>query len=196
MENLEFESVNNFRIAKESVDSVIAPINTVNGTSVNTTYNRNTINSNYNTSYNSASNTLSSSKKVEDIISPADEFIQNDETVSTIKTYDSVANLATTNFMWMGTILLSFVIWIICTVSLILNCVRKNVGKAIFSGIGLIVPLLSIFISTLGRVFVQGEELVGIGMFLVILAIIIEIVVGIMAFIFCFSKNKNKTPNE
>lgn len=196
MENLEFESVNNFRIAKESVDSVIVPINTVNGTSVNTTYNRNTINSNYNTSYNSASNTLSSSKKVEDIISQADEFIQNDETVSTIKTYDSVANLATTNFMWIGTILLSFVIWTICTVSLILNCIRKNVGKAIFSGIGLIVPLLSIFISTIGRVLVQSEELVSIGMFLVILAIIIEIVVGIIAFIFCFSKNKNKTPNE
>lgn len=196
MENFEFESVNNLKIAKESVDGVIAPINTVNGTSANLTYNRNTINSNYNTSYNSSSNTSSSSRKVEDIISPADEFIQNDEIVSTVKTYDSAVNLSTTNLMWIGTILLSFVIWIICTVSLILNCVRKNVGKAIFSGIGLIVPLLSIFISTLGRVFVQGEELVGIGMFLVILAIIIEIVVGIMAFIFCFSKNKNKTPNE
>ena len=76
MENLEFESINNFRIAIQSEESVTKPLtpantstsyknNTVNSnynsTSYSNTYNnKNTANSGYNTSYNSTRNTSSS----------------------------------------------------------------------------------------------------------------------------------------
>lgn len=146
MENLEFESINNFRIAS-SPDEVLG--------------------------------TIESSK------------------TSTIKKdvgYDDdyIVQSKTTSFMWIGTILLSFIIWAICIISLILNCVRKNVGKAIFSGIGIAVPIVSMIISTMGNSLVQIEEETGLGMFLCILAIVLEIVVGIISFIFLFSKDKRK----
>lgn len=98
-----------------------------------------------------------------------------------------------TNFIWTGTIVFSFVVWITCIVSLILNIVRKNVGKAVFSGVGLILPLVSIFIATMGRTIQEineGEN--SIGMFLAIFALIMQVVVEILAFIFCFSKKKNE----
>ena len=145
MENLEFESINNFSIAS-SPDEVLG--------------------------------TIESSK------------------TSTIKEdagYDDyIVQSKTTSFMWIGTILLSFIIWAICIISLILNCVRKNVGKAIFSGIGIAVPIVSMIISTMGNSLVQIEEETGLGMFLCILAIVLEIVVGIISFIFLFSKDKRK----
>ena len=140
MENLEFESINNFRIAS-SVDTVVGNID----------------------SYRSST------------LEDGDDYRMQ----STI-----------TNFMWMGTILLSFIIWIICVISLILNCVRKNVGKAIFSGIGIAVPIISMIISTIGRTLVLVEEETELGMFLGILAIVLEIIVGIISFIFLFSKDK------
>ena len=67
MENLEFESINNFRIAS-SVDTVVGNID----------------------SYRSST------------LEDGDDYRMQ----STI-----------TNFMWMGTILLSFIIWIICVIS-------------------------------------------------------------------------------
>ena len=144
MENLEFESINNFRIATSSEnnrtkvdDTVRTPI---------------TRDPHYN-----------------------DDYIEQTQTI---------------NFMWMGTILLSIIIGVICIISLILNCVRKNDGKATFSGIGIAVPIISMLISTFGRALVlTGAE---IGMFLCILAIALEIVVGIISFIFLFSKDKRK----
>ena len=90
------------------------------------------------------------------------------------------------------TILISILILIICIISLILNCVKKNTGKAIFSGIGIAVPIVSMIISTMGNSLVQIEEEIGLGMFLCILAMILEIVVGIISFIFLFSKDKRK----
>ncbi len=93
------------------------------------------------------------------------------------------------NFMWGGTILISFIVWITCIVSLILNCTRKNVGKAVFAGIGLIVPIVAIAISTIGKSIYEIEEN-EIGTILVILALIIQLVVEIVAFAFCFSKKK------
>ena len=142
MENLEFESINNFRIAT-SVDSV-----------------------------------------VKNLDSSETSTVKDDE-------YDSyILQSASTNLMWWGTILLSIIIWIICIISLILICVRKNVGKAVCSGIGIAVPIISMLISTFGRALVlTGAE---IGMFLCILAIALEIVVGIISFIFLFSKDKRK----
>ena len=144
MENLEFESINNFRIAS-SVDSVVK--------------------------------NLDSSKT---------STVKDDE-------YDSYRmQSVSTNLMWTGTILLSIIVWVICIISLILNCVRKNVGKAVFSGIGIAVPIVSMIISTIGRILFEGEEETGLGMFLCILAIVLEIVVGIISFIFLFSKDKRK----
>lgn len=143
MENLEFESINNFKIAS-SADSVVESIESIE----------------------------------------EDVGYDNDD--------DYIVQSKTTSFMWIGTILLSFIIWAICIISLILNCVRKNVGKAIFSGIGIAVPIVSMIISTMGNSLVQIEEEIGLGMFLCILAMILEIVVGIISFIFLFSKDKRK----
>lgn len=148
MENFEFESINNFKIATSSVDSVTTRIN------------------------------------AEDV-PPLKEFDGRND-------YDYIEQLQTTGFMWMGTILLSIIIWVICIISLILNCVRKNVRKAVFSGIGIAVPIVSMIISTIGRTLVLDEEETGLGMFLCILAIVLEIVVGIISFIFLFSKDKKK----
>lgn len=145
MENLEFESINNFKIATSSVDSVTTGI-TVDQPPLKASDGRN----------------------------------------------DYIEQLQTTNFMWMGTVLLSIIIWVICIISLILNCVRKNVGKAVFSGIGIAVPIVSMIISTIGRTLVLDEEETELGMFLCILAIVLEIVVGIISFIFLFSKDKRK----
>ena len=144
MENLEFESINNFRIAS-SPDEVLG--------------------------------TIESSKT-----STIKEDVGYDD--------DYIVQSKTTSFMWIGTILLSFIIWAICIISLILNCVRKNVGKAIFSGIGIAVPIVSMIISTIGHTLVLIESETA--MFLCILAMVLEIVVGIISFIFLFSKDKRK----
>ena len=142
MENLEFESINNFRIAS-SVDSIVGNIES------------------------------SKTSTIEKDVGYDDDYIVQSKT---------------TSFMWIGTIILSFFIWIICIISLILNCVRKNVGKAIFSGIGIAVPIISMIISTIGRTLVLVEEETELGM----LAIVLEIIVGIISFIFLFSKDKRK----
>lgn len=146
MENLEFESINNYRIAS-SVDSIVGNIES------------------------------SKTSTIEKDVGYDDDYIVQSKT---------------TSFMWIGTIILSFFIWIICIISLILNCVRKNVGKAIFSGIGIAVPIISMIISTIGRTLVLVEEETELGMFLGILAIVLEIIVGIISFIFLFSKDKRK----
>lgn len=146
MENLEFESINNFKIAS-SVDSIVGNIES------------------------------SKTSTIEKDVGYDDDYIVQSKT---------------TSFMWIGTIILSFFIWIICIISLILNCVRKNVGKAIFSGIGIAVPIISMIISTIGRTLVLVEEETELGMFLGILAIVLEIIVGIISFIFLFSKDKRK----
>lgn len=146
MENLEFESINNFRIAS-SADSIVGNIES------------------------------SKTSTIEKDVGYDDDYIVQSKT---------------TSFMWIGTIILSFFIWIICIISLILNCVRKNVGKAIFSGIGIAVPIISMIISTIGRTLVLVEEETELGMFLGILAIVLEIIVGIISFIFLFSKDKRK----
>ena len=146
MENLEFESINNLRIAS-SVDSIVGNIES------------------------------SKTSTIEKDVGYDDDYIVQSKT---------------TSFMWIGTIILSFFIWIICIISLILNCVRKNVGKAIFSGIGIAVPIISMIISTIGRTLVLVEEETELGMFLGISAIVLEIIVGIISFIFLFSKDKRK----
>ena len=146
MENLEFESINNFRIAS-SVDSIVGNIES------------------------------SKTSTIKEDVGYDDDYIVQSKT---------------TSFMWIGTILLSIIIWVICIISLILNCVRKNVGKAVFSGIGIAIPIVSMIISTIGRTLVLDEEETELGMFLCILAIVLEIVVGIISFIFLFSKDKRK----
>ncbi len=86
-------------------------------------------------------------------------------------------------------IFISLLIWITCIVSLTLNCVRKNAKKAIFSGIGLIVPILSNIVAFMGQeIYIYYEKVFG--LILVILALVIEIVIEIITFRFCFRKNK------
>lgn len=89
------------------------------------------------------------------------------------------------SMLWLGTILTSFVIWIVCIISLVLNIIRKNTGKAIFSGIAFIIPIIDIILATMGRA--TETSLV------TIFAFLIQMIVLIIVFIFCFSKNKNVT---
>lgn len=84
----------------------------------------------------------------------------------------------------------SLVIWITCIISLILNCVRKNIGKAVLSGVGLIVPLISIFIYSLAKTMYAINEN-GMSIFIFALALMLEVMVEILALVFCFSKNKS-----
>lgn len=119
-------------------------------------------------------------------VSKAVNAVSIDEVVETppMRMTDTIVN-----YMWGGTILISFLVWTTCIVSLILNCVKKNVGKAVFAGVSLVVPIIAIVISTLGRSMYQLED-EGIGAVLVTIALILQIVVEILAFIFCFSKKK------
>lgn len=97
------------------------------------------------------------------------------------------------NMMWASTVMLSFVVWIVCIVSLVLNVLRKNVGKAVFSGVGILIPLLVIFMSTVGRILsVSGMAL---GSVICYIALLVEIITLILSFIFCFSKDK-KVENQ
>lgn len=92
------------------------------------------------------------------------------------------------SMLWFGTVLTSFVIWTICIVSLVLNIVRKNTGKAVFSGIAFVIPIIDIILATMGR----AAEAV----FITIFAFFVQLVTLIVLFIFCFSKNKNVTNNK
>lgn len=90
--------------------------------------------------------------------------------------------------IWSFTMYISYLVWIVCIISLVLNCTRRNIGKAIFAGVGLVVPIVSIIISTLGKgLSFRGEYTKEI---LLILALVMQIVTLIIAFIFCFSKNR------
>ena len=124
-------------------------------------------------------------QSAEDIVSKVESV---EETAVPVKSMNDVANNALCNWMWAGTILLSFIVWIVCIISLILNIVRKNVGKAVFSGVGLVLPILAIFIATLGRV-ISSTIVIGI-------AILIQIITIILSFIFCFSKNKKAVTQQ
>lgn len=87
------------------------------------------------------------------------------------------------SMLWLGTVLTSFVIWIVCIISLVLNIVRKNTGKAIFSGVAFIIPIIDIILATMGR---STETY-----FITIFAFLVQLLTLIILFIFCFSKNKN-----
>ncbi|MBP3707461.1 MAG: hypothetical protein J6J36_02485 [Clostridia bacterium] len=120
-------------------------------------------------------------------ISTKDDYKEkyNSEESGTIAYWIHKINL----YIWLASVILG----VICLVSLVLNCIRKNTGKAIFSGIGLIVPIISIVLSNIGQVLYTIEENM-IGFVLAIFAVILEIIFGILALIFCFSKRK--IPNE
>lgn len=78
---------------------------------------------------------------------------------------------------------------IICVISLILNCIRRNIGKAVFSGIGIIIPIISHFLlmSEATLYNINGKIANSIIFFV---TFILEILVGILSVIFCFSKLK------
>ena len=65
-------------------------------------------------------------------------------------------------------------------ISLTLNCIRKNVGKAIFSGIAICASAL----------YAMNEGVINIVIFF--MAFLLEIIVEILAIIFCFSKKTIK----
>ncbi len=109
---------------------------------------------------------------------------RDDEIESEIKQYRGL------NMMWASTIILSFVVWIVCIISLVLNIVRKNVGKAVFSGIGLLIPIIAIFMSSTGRILSMSG--MALGSIISYAALLIEIITLILSFIFCFSKNKKE----
>lgn len=124
-----------------------------------------------------------------DVVSSA---IKNDaETIAYEMEYEP-AVMPVINAVWFGTIMTAFIVWIVCIISLILNVTRRNNGKAIFSGIGILAPIICIFMATLGRVLALTELRTVAGLVMVGTAAIIQVIFIIVPFIFCFSKNKNK----
>ncbi len=105
--------------------------------------------------------------------------------------YSIGATSALVNWSWVGIILLSFVVWLVCIISLILNIVKKNPGKAIFSGIGLIAPIVAIILASVGRSMIMLDDELNIGIIPLIIGAILQVVFIIVPFIFCFSKNRN-----
>ena len=88
-----------------------------------------------------------------------------------------------------------FVVWVDCIVSLILNIMKKNKGKAIVSGIGIIVPIVTIFLTTLGRFLLSTDDEMNFGIIPLVCGVVLQIIFIIIPFIFCFSKNKNVNKN-
>lgn len=89
---------------------------------------------------------------------------------------------------------LTYVIGITCLVSLILNCIRRNIGKAIFSGVGMIIPTITYVVISYGKLMYTTNESV-ISLVICMSAVIVDIILEILALIFCFAKNKNKLKN-
>lgn len=87
-------------------------------------------------------------------------------------------------YIWIFSALLG----VTCLISLILNCIKKNIGKAILSGVGLVVPIISIVFSNIGQVmYTIQENKIGFG--LAIFAVVLEVIFEILALVFCFSKS-------
>ena len=85
----------------------------------------------------------------------------------------------------------TYLIIITCIVSLILNCIRKNVGKIIFSVIGFIIPIITYAIMGLGKLMFLYNESMG-ALIIFISAIIVNIILEILAIIFCIQKNNKE----
>lgn len=76
-------------------------------------------------------------------------------------------------------------------ISLTLNCIRKNVGKAIFSGIAIVIPSIAyIIFLCASALYAMNEGVINIVIFF--MAFLLEIIVEILAIIFCFSKKTIK----
>jgi len=124
-------------------------------------------------------------------ITESGESMNEKDSIGEMEYTNTFANLA-----WGCTILTSFVVWTVCIVSLILNIMRKNTGKAIVSGIGIMVPMASIFLTTLGRFLLSPDDEIIFGIIPLICGVVLQIIFIIMPFIFCFSKNKNVNANN
>ena len=165
---MEYKSINNFEVVV-SPDNVTSSLKEVNSSRI-------------------ASTTASSIRSSTNSSFSMNSTLKNNNYLYYDSDYDN-----TVNYSWTGTILIAFLVSIICIFSLILNCVRKNAGKAIFSGISIGVPIISIVISSVSRVFIQNGGVgiaASINTLLCIFAIMLEIIVGIISFVFCFSKDK------
>lgn len=179
MENLEYTSINGFNVQiAASADDVIS---TLNSSSKNTTTKSRNTTSKNNTSKNT---TTSGHSTVTDEVSSKSTSKSDD--------YDYTVGTTISSFMFLSSVVLAIIVWIVCVISLVLNIVRKNVGKAIFSGVGLVLPFISMIIASVGRNIDLYNESFGIGSILSIIAVLLEIVTIVLSFIFCFSKRKNK----
>lgn len=86
-------------------------------------------------------------------------------------------------------IIIIILIVITCIISLVLNCMRKNIGKAVFSGISIFIPIISNFLLMYeSTVYTINGKMTNLIIFFV--TFILEILVGILSIIFCFSKSK------
>lgn len=101
------------------------------------------------------------------------------------------------NFIYIYLYIFHCLVWIICIIAIILNFLRKNIGKAVFSIIGFIIPFISLIITSLEKLsYTANRNTISVVIFAIM--VIVEIVFGIMSFIFCFSKsnsNSKKAPN-
>jgi len=125
--------------------------------------------------------------------------ITQPEVESTIVEGESVENdmeVYLANCIWVINMFTSFLVWAVCIVALILNITKKNVGKAIFAGIGLIMPIITTILISAGRMVIQVEEKLSAGIIIVVIGAIIQAAFIIVPFIFWFSKDKRKINND
>lgn len=169
MENLEFKSVNNFEV---DISNNITGDYEISATSNDVLKSLNTTNE-----------------------SSASSLIEIKTEIQEPSVLYKVASIS-----WLCTTIMAYIIITTAIVSLTLNIVRKNAGKAIFSGVSFIIPIIAMIIASFGRTLhgLNADEIYEFTPYLIIpiMAFIVDIVVEIILFIFCFSKNKNKTPKE
>lgn len=98
------------------------------------------------------------------------------------------------NELYIFMIPFTYLIEITCLISLILNCIRKDIWKIIFSVIGLIIPIITYATIGFGKLMFANNESIT-ALIICISAIIINIIVEILALIFCKKGNKKKLSN-
>lgn len=86
-------------------------------------------------------------------------------------------------------IIFAIVIIMTCIISLILNSIRKNIGKAIFSGVGIVVTIIAhITLNFESVLYTMNGKIFNSIIFFVIFGF--EILIELISLVFCFSKKR------
>ena len=96
--------------------------------------------------------------------------------------------------MWSYTVNITYLVWLVCIISFTLNFTRNNKKRAIFSLTGLWLSIIAIITSTAGKYF--GFRGIYTKEALIIFAFLMQNIILILSFIFCFSKNNKNNQQK